>query len=179
MHKITLPLAVIAIILSISTFFISRHSSSQVYVDVNRLLEGYERTKLVRSDFNKKAKALQSNVDSLLTDWQKDLKKYEKERSSYSKKELSLKEELLATKQEQITRYQQAIRKQIQEEDKKSTQTVINDINDLVKEYGKRKGYKIIFGANGGGNIMYADKSSDLTEEILLELNAEFKKNKK
>ena len=62
--------------------------------------------------------------------------------------------------------------------DKKTTQTVINDINDYVKEFGKRKGYKIIFGASGGGNIMYADESSDLTEEVLKGLNAEYDKKK-
>ena len=61
-----------------------------------------------------------------------------------TKKEISLKQELLNNKQQQISSYQQAIQKQIQEEDKKATQTVINDINDYVKEYGKKKGYKII-----------------------------------
>lgn len=89
-------------------------------------------------------------------------------------KEISLKQELLNNKQQQISSYQQAIQKQIQEEDKKATQTVINDINDYVKEYGKKKGYEIIFGASGSGNIMYADEGTDLTEKILEGLNNEF-----
>ena len=91
-----------------------------------------------------------------------------------TKKEISLKQELLNNKQQQISSYQQVIQKQIQEEDKKATQTVINDINDYVKEYGKKKGYKIIFGASGSGNIMYADERTDLTEKILEGLNNEF-----
>ena len=174
MSKITLPLAILAFLFSIITLFYSQSSSEQVYVDVNKLLEGYKRTKVVRAEFEKKANVLKSNVDSLVTDWQKELKLYEKERSSYSKKELELKQELLGNKQQQINNYQQAIQKQIQEEDKKATQTVINDINDYVKEYGKEKGYKIIFGANGGGNVMYADESADLTAKVLEGLNAEF-----
>jgi len=174
MNKITLPLAVIALVFSMLTFFYTQNASQQVYVDVNKLLEGYKRTKVVRGEFEKKAQVLRANVDSLVTDWQKELKLYEKERSGYSKKELQLKQELLGNKQQQINNYQQAIQKQIQEEDKKATQTVINDINDYVKEYGKSEGYKIIFGASGSGNIMYADKSSDLTEEVLNGLNAEF-----
>lgn len=174
MKKIALVVAVLALVASIATFFYSQEKSSLVYVDVNKLLEGYNRTKLVRAEFEKKAKLLRSNVDSLVTDWQKELKLYEKERSSYSKKELKLKQELLSNKQQQINNYQQAVQKQIQEEDKKSTQTVINDINDFVTEYGKKKGYKMIFGASGGGNIMYADKSADLTEKVLEGLNAEF-----
>ena len=145
-----------------------------VYVDVYKLLESYKRTEIVRSEFEKKAKTLQSNVDSLILGWQEDLKTYEKERSKMTKKEISLKQELLNNKQQQISSYQQAIQKQIQEEDKKATQTVINDINDYVKEYGKKKGYEIIFGASGSGNIMYADEGTDLTEKILEGLNNEF-----
>ncbi len=174
MKKIVLPLAILAFLISLVTFFYSQNSSDLVYVDVNKLLDGYKRTKVVRGEFEKKAKVLKSNVDSLVTDWQKELKLYEKERSKFSKKELELKQHLLSNKQQQINNYQQAIQKQIQSEDQKATQTVVNDINDYVKEFGKKKGYKIIFGASGSGNIMYADKTADLTEEVLEGLNAEY-----
>lgn len=174
MNKLTLPIAIIALAASVFAIFKTSTSSDQVYVDVNKLLEGYKRTKVVKSEFEAKAKTLNANVDSLMTDWQKELKSYEKERSKMSKKELELKQQLLSNKQQQINNYQQAIQKQIQEEDKKSTQTVINDINDYVKEYGKKNNHKIIFGASGSGNIMYADEATNLTEKILTGLNAEF-----
>ncbi|MEE3999181.1 OmpH family outer membrane protein [Tenacibaculum sp. FZY0031] len=174
MKKIAIGLASMSLIVSLFTFFYSQNTSELVYVDVNKLLDGYKRTKVVRGEFEKKAKVLKSNVDSLVTDWQKELKLYEKERSGYSSKELKLKQELLGNKQQQINNYQQAVQKQIQEEDKKATQTVVNDINDFVKEFGKKKGYKIIFGASGSGNVMYADKSADLTEEVLQGLNSDF-----
>ena len=175
MNKLALPLSLIAIALSIFSFFYFYTSSDLVYVDVNKLLDGYKRTKVAKAEFEAKAKTLNANVDSLMTDWQKELKTYEKERSKMSKKELELKQQLLSNKQQQINNYQQAIQKQIQEEDKKTTQTVINDINDYVKEYGKKKGYKIIFGASGSGNIMYADEEgADLTQDVLEGLNAEY-----
>ncbi|WP_303316687.1 OmpH family outer membrane protein [Flavivirga abyssicola] len=174
MNKLAFPLSLIAIAASVFAIFQLQSSSEQVYVDVNKLLDGYKRTKIVKAEFEAKAKTLNANVDSLMADWQNELKTYEKERSRMSKKELELKQQLLGNKQQQINNYQQVIQKQIQEEDKKSTQTVINDINDYVKEYGKKHNHKIIFGASGGGNIMYADEVSDLTQEILEGLNAEF-----
>jgi outer membrane protein len=174
MKKLSLPFSIIATLIAAFSFVYAQKSSELVYVDVNKLLDGYKRTKIVRAEFEVKAKTLKSNVDSLVTGWQKELKDYEKNRSKYSKKELELKQELLGNKQQQINSYQQAIQKQVQEEDKKATQTVINDINDFVKEYGKKKGYKIIFGASGSGNIMYADEGSDLTPIVLEGLNAEF-----
>ncbi len=178
MNKLAFPLSLIAIAASIFTFFQSQSSSELVYVDVNKLLEGYKRTKIVRAEFQVKAKTLSANVDSLVADWQKELKAYEKERSKMTKKEIELKQQILGNKQQQVNNYQQAIQKQIQEEDKKVTQTVINDINDYVTEYGKKHNYKIIFGASGAGNIMYADKTTDLTETILEGLNKEFSGSK-
>ena len=174
MKKLIPILALCTVLLSLFSLYKAYQSTNLVYVDVNKLLESYKRTEIVRSEFEKKAKTLQSNVDSLILGWQEDLKTYEKERSKMTKKEISLKQELLNNKQQQISSYQQAIQKQIQEEDKKATQTVINDINDYVKEYGKKKGYEIIFGASGSGNIMYADEGTDLTEKILEGLNNEF-----
>lgn len=173
--KKTIPVLVfLALCLAAFSLYTSLKSSELVYVDVNKLLEGYKRTKVVRAVFEAKAKTLNANVDSLITGWQKELKDYEKNRSKYSKRELKLKQELLGNKQQQINNYQQAIQKQVQEEDQKATQTVINDINDFVKEYGKKKGYKIIFGASGSGNIMYAEEEADLTEKVLEGLNAAF-----
>lgn len=174
MKKLAFPLAVITLVACITILFSFRTLNEPVYVDVNKLLEGYERTKVEREAFNKKAQVLKANVDSLVTDWQSELKAYEKERSGMTKKEKDLKQELLANKQQQLNNYQQAIQKQIQEEDQKMTQTVVNDINDYIKEYGKKHGYPIIFGAGGNGNIMYAKESSDLTDEVLSGLNAQY-----
>ncbi len=174
MNKLALPLAVVALVASIATFYLSKSNSDQVYVDVNKLIEGYSRTKVERETFNKKTTVLKANVDSLITNWQAELMAYEKERPSLSKKEIELKQELLSNKQQQLNNYQQAIQKQIQEEDQKMTQTVVNDINSYVKEYGKENGYPIIFGAGGNGNIMYAADASDLTEEVLEGLNEQY-----
>lgn len=174
MNKITLSLASLAIIISICSFFFMNSSTELVYVDINKLMDGYKRTAIEKSKFNEKAKIMKSNVDSLVMNWQNELKVYEKNRSSMSQKELELTQEILTNKQTQINNYQQNVEKQIQEEDQKATKTVINDINEYIKEYGKENDYTIIFGASGSGNIMYATESSDLTEKVLEGLNKEF-----
>jgi len=175
MNKLTFPTAVMALFLAGAALIISwKSQKDQVFVDVNKLIDGYARTEIVRAEFEEKATTLRSNVDSLITNWQEDLKDYEKQRSTYSKREKELKQELLATRQKQVNSYQQAVQKQLQEEDQKVTQTVINDINDFIKEYGKTKGHQIILGATGSGTIMYADEGTDLTNEVLTQLNAQF-----
>ncbi|MGJ8733390.1 MAG: OmpH family outer membrane protein [Cellulophaga sp.] len=179
MNKQAFPISIIAILMSTVMFFYFKSKTSElVFVDVNKLIEGYKRTKVEREKFDEKAQLLKANVDSLMVDWQKELKNYEKTHSSMTKKELVLKQEVLRNKQEQIGNYKQVIQKQIQEEDQKVTQTVINDINDYVKEFGEKKGYDVIFGASGNGNIMYAKDASDLTKIILIELNKSYEGTK-
>lgn len=173
MNKITLAFSSVAIILSSIAIF-SSGDDELAYVDVNKLLNGYKRTVKVREELEQKSQKLKANSDSLMFDWQNTLKKYEKERSSMSEKELKLQKELLTTKQQQVNNYQQAIQKQIQKEEQTNTQTLINDINSFVQNYGDQEGYDIILGANGSGNIMYANKGTDLTEEVLMSLNRDF-----
>ncbi|WP_431160490.1 OmpH family outer membrane protein [Flagellimonas beolgyonensis] len=171
---LSLPFSLTAVAFGVVSFFIPQSNSELAYVDVNKLLLGYERAKVDRETFTRKTSVMKANVDSLMTDWQNELKVYEKERASMTKKELALKQELLQNKQQQINNYQQVVQKQIEQEDQKMTQTVINDINDYVKAYGKEHNHLIIFGAQGNGNIMYADKGTDLTDKILEGLNKQY-----
>ena len=109
LQKLTVPIALLALVISIGALVFSWTKSDLVYVDVNRLVEGYDRTKVERGAFDQKASAMKANVDSLMVGWQEELKAYEKERSTMSKKELELKQELLQNKQQQINNYQQAV----------------------------------------------------------------------
>lgn len=176
MKYIPLYAAGLALLLSALAIFYSKNSSDLVYVDVNKLIEGYTRTKQVKSEFEKKSSSMKAEVDTLLSNWQKEIQQYEKERSQMSPTEVKLKQELLGTKQQQIGAYQQSIDQKVREEETKSRQTLINDVNDYVLEYGKTHHYKIIFGASGSGNIMYAAESTDLTDDILKGLNAQYAK---
>lgn len=176
MKKIPVVLGVVAVLLSAVAVYVAKSGSDLVYVDVNKLIEGYKRTKDAKTEFEKKTKDMKVNLDSMMSNWQKELKNYEKERAALSPKELQLKQELLGTKQQQINAYQESLQKQAMEEEKKMTQTVVNDINDYIKEYGKAHGYKMIFGASGTGNIMYAGEGTDLTSDVLIGLNKEYEK---
>lgn len=171
-----LSLVAIALVLILGIWMLVTPQASIVYVDVNKLFSEYKGTKEAQKEFETKKNTTQANLDSLMGDWEKELKKYEKERSSMSKKEIDLQQELLTNKQQQINNYQQALQTQIQEEDNKMTQTVFNDLNAFIKEYGQENNYKIIMGANGSGNILHADPSVDITEDVIKELNERYDK---
>ncbi len=121
-----------------------------VYVEVGRLMQEYKGMKEARAEFEKKSAQWQANADTLIGQFQEELKSYEKERSGMSKKEKELKEELLHNKQNQISQYREAIKLKAKDEEQQLTQTAINAINDYIKEYGKSKGYKYVGGNRPG-----------------------------
>lgn len=47
-------------------------------------------------------------------------------------------------------------------------------LNQYLSDYGKDKGYTYIFGADGGGAIMYADEGVDITEDVIVYVNSRY-----
>ena len=63
--------------------------------------------------------------------------------------------------------------------DNEQTQKNFNDqilkqITQYVKDYGKEKGYTIVFGAEGSGAIMYAKDAIEITDEAIVYLNQKY-----
>jgi outer membrane protein len=173
-----LNIILIACLLSLAGYQLLKKEQT-VYVDIGKLMQEYQGMKVAKKAYEKKVAQWEANTDTLLTQWQNELKSYEKERSRMSQKEQQLKEELLRNKQQQINQYQEAIKLKARDEDQAMTQNVINAVNDYISEYGKEKGYTFILGANGSGNIAYADKSRDITQEIIDGLNKQYQEENK
>ena len=47
-------------------------------------------------------------------------------------------------------------------------------INAYTMEFGEENGYQYIFGANGDGSVMYAEESTDVTEEMIAYVNSRY-----
>ena len=43
---------------------------------------------------------------------------------------------------------------------------IFTQVNQYMKEYGSQMGYAYIFGADGSGNLMYAEDASNITGEV-------------
>ena len=54
------------------------------------------------------------------------------------------------------------------------SQAVWGRLNEYISEYGQMKGYKIIMGTQGSGNIMYAEDRIDITKAIVEFSNANY-----
>lgn len=155
-------------------FFLFINPVQVVFVDSNKLINGYLGMIEARKIYEEKSEKWKANVDTLTSEIQKQILTYEKESGSMSSKERQLSQELIKTRQQQLYDYQKAIGSQAREEDNKMTSEVIAQINAYIKDYGEQKGYTIILAATEYGNIAYANNSLDITEEVLAGLNKQY-----
>lgn len=162
-----------AIILGALVFYFFPEGPDLVYVDSTKIIDEYKGMQSARKAYQEKAAAWKGNIDTLTTEVQKEIMKYEKSSKSLSPKERQLSEEVIRLKQKQLYDYQEAIGRQAREEDDKMTADVLNQINAYIKKYGAEKGYKIVLGT-ANGNIVYADESIDITDEVLEGLNKNY-----
>lgn len=149
----------IAALLIIFCFISSCSNSSFSYVNPNKLLQSYHGATVQHEIFKAKAKGWQQRIDSLSTELQ-----------ALSKVPAATR----AVKEQQLLRYRDAIQQQAQQENQRITQTVLAEINAYIKQYGKDKGYTFILGATENGNIVYAADGTDITEDVLKGLNAQY-----
>ena len=129
------------------------------YVNPNKLLQGYHGATAQHEVFQAKAQGWQQRVDSLSTELQ-----------ALSKAPAATR----ATKEQQLLRYRDAIQQQAQQENQRLTKAVLEEINAYLKQYGKAHGYTYILGATESGNIVYAAEGTDISDDVLKGLNAQY-----
>lgn len=129
------------------------------YVNPSKLLQGYHGAIDQHKVFQIKANVWQQRVDSLSTELQAL-----NQAPAVSR----------ITKEGQLLRYREAIQQQAQQEDQRLTKAMLEEINAYLKQYGKGHNYTFILGATENGNIVYAAEGTDITEEVLTGLNAQY-----
>jgi len=171
--KVLLLSVVISLFLIITSLFIyKKFFSIEIrYIKTAELVDKYAGMKEAKELYSKKLSGWQSNIDTLESDYRRSAIKFESDKAKLSASEKVSQQQSLMKQQSNIRAYVEQIEKLAEEEDGKMTLTVINQINQFIEEYSKKKGYDVVLGTNASGTVLYGNASIDITQEILEELN--------
>jgi outer membrane protein len=125
----------------------------------------------MRNKYDEKQEALKKEVDSLAAPFQKLYDEYMEKRESMSDSERQQKEQQLRQMQQQIRAKQNQQGQQIQQQRKEEADSLINVMEDKIAEYAKQNGYTYVFGSNQSSNILYGEKSKNVTDDVIEVLN--------
>ena len=141
------------------------------YVDNVKLISGYNGMEAVKSQFQQKTIQWQANLDTLTMDIKKARMEFTRDSLKMNQKQRNEARNKIAYMEQQYINYRSSVQKMMKEEDQKMTQQLLQQLNGLVAKYAEVHGYTFIWGATNMGNIVYADKAKNLTDEILKEIN--------
>jgi outer membrane protein len=160
------------IVFNLVTYF---YKPKMAYVRSHDLIEKYQGTIEARMEFEKKKNGMTANVDSLKMDFERAKNQYINTAAKLSANERMQQEKSLTQQQGQLIQYSNAIDQKIEEEDNKMMQEVLNQINSFVEGYAVKNNYSVILGTTLSGSLLYGDKSLDVTDNLLVELNNHYK----
>lgn len=166
MNKSLIFLGLAVALLTVAVGYVYYKIPKVAYVSTNKVYNDYKgkleyQTKLENEDANNRkildtlkyeiemlnAKVSSSN-DKILFELESKAKNYERLRTE-------LEERLQTQKQQYI-------------------EDIWKQINKHVEEYGAVNGYDYIYGAEGTGALMYADKKDDVTEDVISFINKKY-----
>ncbi len=136
--------------------------SQIVYMDTLKVFEQFE----MKKDYDSK---LEKDIESESDLLNNIALKLEDAKKRNSNKEIEILER-------DLNGAQQLFNEKFQTLSNQYTSEVYKRLNNYLKEYGKEKGYHVILGTTGQGNIMFVADEADITDEVISHINSKYSK---
>lgn len=172
-NKITSATALVLSVVAISMIFFQKKDKVG-YVYNSRVLNEYKGVVEARMQYQSEINQWQANLDTISFQLNDEVKKLDLNKGMMPNNEIALTQELINRKKQELFNYKKALEEKAAEKDAEMTKSVLNQIDSYLLEYGKKNGYKYLFGVTDNGNILYADEADDITDIILKELNKKY-----
>jgi outer membrane protein len=159
----------------------SRGTVQVVFVNIDTLNERYEFIKKLRSDLEGLGKRLQDEVLSEQSKFERDAADFQRQVAGNAITEERAKavyEELMERQQrllEKKDRYTQLVA----DKELNMNLTLLDSVTGFLKRYNRQYHYDYILGYKGGGEILLANDTLDITNEVINSLNLEYRQKEK
>jgi outer membrane protein len=141
------------------------------YVNSAILMEKYKGLLEVREKIRKETEEGQKNIKTLEAELNQLGQEIIRDGAGWDSETAKGKRQTLANKQDEYARYSRAVSEKAAKLEKDLMQPVYDEVNARISRFGQERGYDLILGTVAGGNILFADRATDLTNEVLAYLN--------
>jgi outer membrane protein len=151
------------------------------YINVDSLLTNYKFAKELnetllrkqessRASLNEKAKVLQAEM----ADFQRKV-----ENNAFLSRDRAENEQRrLMGKQQELQQLEQRLSSDLMVQQQKMSEQIRDEVNSFLKEYNKDKGFHLILSNTSNDNVLYADESYNITNEVIEKLNEKYDSKK-
>ena len=144
------------------------------FVRTGILIQDYTGMKEANAQIEVGYKQFQSELDSL----QFKYKLYQGMKETGTGAEKGEGERGLKLISEQIENLKKNAGGQLEQQKSELTKTVLDNLNIQISRYAEKHHYTLILGSTSDGSLLYGSDKKDITDELVAELNSDYKKGK-
>jgi outer membrane protein len=144
------------------------------YIDMQRALNASESGKEAKEQLAARVKKYQEEINAKQEDIKKLKDELEKQGMLLSDAARSAKEKDYQQRLKEFQRFTKDAQDELQGKDEEFTRKILEGMEKIIQEFGRKNGYTFIFVKNEG--MLFVDDKVDVTEEVLKLLNASRKK---
>ena len=150
------------------------------YVDLDSVQEKYLLYKEQMDLFEKKKEAADRDLNNAFQKIDNERIAFAKRGESITQAEYENFQRSYQAKMQNLEEQKRALENNIASEGMKTMENLKKNIDDYLVTYNKEKAYSYIFSYSSGLNVLfYKDSATNITDEIVAGLNAEYNKTKK
>ena len=144
------------------------------YIDMQRALNSSEAGKEAKEQLAARVKKYQDEINSKQEEIKKLKEDLEKQGMLLAESARAAKEKDYQQRLKEFQRFTKDAQDELQGKDEEFTRKIIEGMEKVIQEFGRKNGYTFIFVKNEG--MLFADDKVDVTEEVLKNFNASRKK---
>jgi outer membrane protein len=144
------------------------------YIDMQRALNTSDAGKEAKEQLAARVKKYQEEINSKQEEIKKLKDELEKQGMLLSESVRAAKEKDYQQRLKEFQRFTKDAQDELQGKDEELTRKIVEGMEKVIQEFGRKNGYTFIFVRNEG--MLFADDKADVTEDVLKLLNASRKK---
>lgn len=150
------------------------------YVNIDTLVRNYNLFVDKSDELTQKKNESEAELQIQSKSFEKEVRDFQEKTSKglITRTKAQQLQQELAQKEQQLYAMRDNLAMQLSEEEQVMYRQVLSEVMDYLVEYNKDYNYKYIFSNSFGGQLLYTDKSLNITSDVLVGLNEKYGKTK-
>ncbi|MEA3317735.1 MAG: OmpH family outer membrane protein [Bacteroidota bacterium] len=154
---------------------------SIAYVNFDTLLTNYDMFADKQDELMKKRDESEAELQTKSRNLEKEVADFQKKAKNglITRTKAQMMQQELSKKEQNLYRLRDNLTRKLSEEEQVMNRQVMYSIVEYLKEYNKDHSFRFILSNNFGGTILFGDSNLNITSDVLVGLNKNYKDSKK
>ena len=148
------------------------------FVNSDTVSTHYLFAKDVQQSLLKKQKSAKNQVKNKYNEYQRMVDDYQQSAKIMGQSEAEEKAQRIGLLENEIMQLEQALNQKLSTEELQVTTKYVTQTSVYMQKIGKKLGYDYVLSYRLGGEMLYANPKLDITNQVIIMLNDEYKSNK-